>query len=406
MVAAPSRTLIWTYGLAFLGAHLAFMPLLVLLLPRRIEALAGGEAATILSWLLLTGAVVAGAANILAGALGDRWFDRFGNRRGLIAIGVGLLAGAYVGFALAADIASLFAALIYFQLALNCCFAPLGALLADHIANAHKGRMGGLMNAALPTSTLIVVPIAWVFPVDDPGVFLVVGALCVACMLPLLISWQFGPALAVEPQAGARAPAASFSIADASKAWAARFIIQTGAAFVIGYIYLYLSATRAGGSAWSGVNASEILAILTAPAAIVAILATLLGGYISDMKTARRVPTFVAAIVFGCGLGLLAIAPDPVILVLGYAFFQIGLAAFLSIDTALVAELIEGRKRRGLILGLMNLSNTLPAIIAPLIALLAFGTDAIAGALGVIFAVLGVAAGIAGGLVMLIRNVR
>src|SRR3712207_9447452 len=42
----------WTFPLAFFGAHLAFVPVLVLLVPRRIEAIAGAEAPIVLSWLL------------------------------------------------------------------------------------------------------------------------------------------------------------------------------------------------------------------------------------------------------------------------------------------------------------------------------------------------------------------
>ena len=81
------RAAFWLYGLAFLGAHLAFMPLMVLLLPRRVEALAPEGTAEFLSWLLLTGGVVAGIAHLMSGALSDRWFARIGNRRGLISIG-------------------------------------------------------------------------------------------------------------------------------------------------------------------------------------------------------------------------------------------------------------------------------------------------------------------------------
>lgn len=397
----------WTYGLAFLGAHLAFMPLLVLLLPRRVEALVPDGAATVLSWLLLTGGVVAGIAHIVAGAIGDRWFERFGNRRGLIAIGTALVALAYVAFAMARTAEGLFAAMVFFQLALNCCFAPLGALLADHIADEQKGRMGGLMNAALPSATLLVVPVAWAFPTDDARAFVVVGVVAAACIVPLLVRWPFAALDRTEPVAPASHAAATASIVrDFAKAWLSRLLIQTGAAFVIGYIYLYIAATWTHGAGWDASSASDILAMLTAPTALLAILATLASGYLSDLKALRRLPLLGAALMIALGLALLAAAPEPIVFIIAYGLFQIGLAAFLSIDTALVAQLVAGRTRRGLLLGVMNLSNTLPAIIAPAIALLAFGAEEMAGALAMIFAVFAVGALIAGVLVMLIRTVR
>ncbi|MEO0906087.1 MAG: MFS transporter [Pseudomonadota bacterium] len=437
MTGPLSRTIISTYGLAFLGVHLAFMPLLVLLLPRRVEMLAGENAASVLSLLLLIGGVVAGIANIIAGAVSDKWYARFGTRRGLIAIGAGLIGVAYIGFAMAGTIPALFAALVFFQLALNCCFAPLVAVMADHIPDQQKGRMAGLLNAALPASTLLIVPIAWLFPRDNLYAFGVVGVLALGCIVPLLVTWGFGQivaggagdeasqALAVGDDAGAAGAAvaagvdatadtdgrdgsglAGSIIADFARAWIARLAIQTGAAFVIGYIYIYIAQAPGAAQRWSGVNPSEVLAILTAPSAVLAIAAAVLSGAVSDLRGARRVPLFCAALVFGGGLALLASAPQPLVFILAYGLFQVGLAAFLAIDTALVAQLVAGNRRRGLLLGVMNLSNTLPAIIAPTVALVALGGQGVADVLGAIFAVMALAALGGGALMLTIVRVR
>lgn len=397
----------WTYGLAFLGAHLAFMPLLILLLPRRVEAVASSSVAELLSWLLLVGGIVAGLAHIAAGHLSDHWFARAGNRRGLIAIGAGLLALAYAGFMFAVTPAMLFAALIFFQLALNCCFAPLGALLADHFPDAVKGRLGGLMNAALPASTLLVVPIAWLFPADDPLAFLIVGAVAVGCILPLLLSW---PMSNVQPERDSGThgkPARNPQLRrDFLIAWLARLLVQLGAAFVIGYIYLFITVTQGCDASWSAIGASEILAILTAPTALLAILSTLLSGYASDARSARRAPLCIAATIFAIGLAILASAPDPVWFIIAYALFQVGLSAFLSIDTALVAQLVAHHPRRGMLLGVMNLSNTMPSVIVPAIALAAFGDEQVSRALATLFTVFAVLAVLAAAMVLFIRSVR
>lgn len=406
-----ARSVFWTYGLAFLGVHLAFMPLLVLLLPRRVEALAlqdGPEGtAVFLSILLLTGGLVAGLSNILAGALSDRWMARFGNRRGLIAIGAGLVLSAYVGFACVGSKAGLFASVIYFQIALNCCFAPLGVLLADHFPDNVKGRLSGLSNAALPTSTLLVAPIAWAFPEDSPYAFILVGALSAGCMIPLLASWNLPEAIANDARAlSADTTQSPHRARDFTFAWTARLLVQTGAAFTIGYIYLYIQETGIAQLAWKGAGASEVLAALTAPAAGLAIAATLLGGTLSDRKSTRRVPLLLFACVLGLGLGVLAGLPELGWFFVAYGLFQIGLAGFLSVDTAMVAQLVAGSARRGLWLGVMNLSNTLPSIIAPSIALLALGAGDISGALPTLFAIFAVAAFVAGFLMLLIRSVR
>lgn len=408
------RSAYWNYVLAFLGAHLAFMPLLVLLLPRRVEALATADTPSVLSWLLLAGGVVAGFANVGAGALGDHWIRRFGSRRRLVAIGTGMLFIAYVGLAFANDIPGLFAALIFFQIALNCCFSPLGALLADHFSDEVKGRLGGLLTAGLPVSTLLVVPVAWLFPIDGPGGFLLVGSIVTLCMLPLLTVWGLGSLIeASDRSASGKLDGVSLSIpvtgssltTDFSLAWLSRLLVQTGAAFVVGYIYLYLSLNQFSAGGWSEAGASKILAALTAPSAIFAIIITILAGFLSDRINSRRIPLFAFACLFGLGLGMLAIASELAWFFAGYILLQAALAAYLSVDTALFAQLVSGHPRRGLLLGAMNLSNTLPSVIVPAIALIAFGGNGTASILVAMFWGFALAALGAGALVLLIRGV-
>jgi ABC-type transport system involved in cytochrome c biogenesis permease component len=115
---------------------------------------------------------------------------------------------------------------------------------------------------------------------------------------------------------------------------------------------------------------------------------------------------FVFACLFGVGMGLLASATKLVWFFIGYVLLQTALAAYLSVDTALIAQLVTGHPRRGLLLGVMNLSNTFPSIIVPVIALLAFNENEVAGILTNMFWGFAVAALFAGALVLLIRTVR
>ena len=61
------------------------------------------------------------------------------------------------------------------------------------------------------------------------------------------------------------------------------------------------------------------------------------------------------------------------LVVMAYALFAIGLAGFLAVDSALVAQLISASARRATLLGVMNLTNTLPGILAPLVTLAVIG---------------------------------
>lgn len=61
---------------------------------------------------------------------------------------------------------------------------------------------------------------------------------------------------------------------------------------------------------------------------------------------------------------------------MGYGLFQAGLIAYLALDAALVAQLLHGHARPGEVLGYMNLANTAPSILVPLIVLMVSGGTA------------------------------
>lgn len=407
MSAAAGR-IPWTFPLAYFGAHLAFMPVLVLLLPRRIEAIAGEGAPLALSWLLLAGALAASAGNVLAGHWSDRWILRRGSRRGLIAIGLAALVASFLLLAAAASVAQAAAALVAFQLALNLAFAPLGALLADYVPDEAKGRVAGLMSGALPLSLAGIAFIAWLFPEDAAAAFLVNGLLVAACMAPLLVRWGFGPPLAAAAPSAARetAPSAVHGF-DFALACVARFLVQLGAAFVLGFLFLLLSDRIDAEPGWAGrLNASESMALLSLGAMLVGTAGAVAGGRLSDGVHARRVPLAIAAAAFAASLAALGAGLSWPLFLAAYALFQLALSAFLAINFALVAQLVGDSPRRGALLGVMNLANTGPAVLAPAIAIASIDIGLVQDRLGLFFLASSVAAAAAALAVLWIRRVR
>ncbi len=398
----------WSYGLALFGAHLAFMPLLVLLLPRRVEALADGNAATALSQILLTGALVASVANIGAGNLSDRWMRRHGNRRVPLVLGAALTLASYVWLAMAGSLAGLTAAVIAFQLSVNAMLSPLSALLTDHFPHGEKGRISGLANAALPLSSAAVAPLVWLFPGDNPGAFLLTGALAVACIAPLVVLWPFAGAVDQLPTpALPAAPPVSSRRRDFTLAWIARFVVQLGAAFMIGYLYVFVGAhsTQADGPGAEAETARRIAA-LALFATLFATVSALACGRLSDGLGRRRLPLAIAAICAGLSLGMLGSDPGWFMFLAAYTVFHAALAGFLAIDTALVAEMVTAHPRRAALLGIMNLTNTLPAVLAPGIALLVLAYDPRVTSLFWALTACSAGCGLAAVAVLYIRSVR
>lgn len=357
-----------TYPLAFLGAHLAFMPLLLLLLPRRVERLAPEDATSVLSLLLVTGAVTASIAHVVAGHWSDKWIVRHGSRRLPVALGSLLLCLSYGALASTGSIAGLALSLIAFQVALNIMFAPLGALLADYVHDREKGVMAAWLALALPISIMVSAPIASLFPADNVAAFAFIVVLVGCCVLPLLFFWPTSDLAASSVSLAGASQTDRLPTSDFRRAWIARLLVQCGVAFILFYLYVYLRQIPQSVLAYPP---SSALAMLVTAGGLAGAAAALLLGSLSDRLKQRRWPVAFSAVASSAGLVLLALMPSWPLIVAGYAIFSAGLAAFLALDSALIAQMLGANPARGRWLGIMNLTNTLPAIVTPMLTLLA-----------------------------------
>ena len=407
------RWFYWTYPLASLAAHIAFIPFFALLLPRKIESIVAASTGTgevsnslpVLSWILLGGAVVASVAHIAAGHFGDRWIERFGNRRGLIALGLGLLTLCYAWLAAASTTASMAAAVLAFQIALNVMFAPLGALLADYVPDESKGSIAGWINAALPLATMFTALLTIAYPDHSNAAFLATLAVLLLCCAPLLVLWPTTkPLLAATREDEAEQMAATTLRADFAIAWVSRFCIQFGAAIMLGYLFAYL-ALHSGQTGFPD-SASEALGQLSVVAAGAGFLAALFAGYVSDLARRRLRPIAIGGLVAALSLAAIAWSESWLVFAIAYGAFHLGLMAFLTVDSALVATLLRGNRKRGTFLGVMNLTNTFPAVLGPVLTLAALSELSDAGALKAIISLAAILALIASLLIVRVRSIR
>lgn len=372
-------------------------------MPRKIEHYSSGDSLTDLSWVLLLGAVTASVAHIVAGYWGDRWLVRFGSRRGLIALGLAALCGSYLLLAAATDVPTITVAVIIYQIALNIFFAPLGALLVDYVPDGRKGTVAGWLNAALPLASIFTANVARLYPVDDATGFVAVMVAVIVCSTPLLILWpnHLQPLSASHRK---REPPPRQVRSDFLIAWSARFLIQFGAAIVLGYMFAYLSLS----SDISGfpTNASAGVAMLALVAAAVGFASAVAAGRLSDGTYGRLTPMTTGAVCVAISFAALALMESWPLFILAYAVCQMGLACFVTVDSALVAQLLHGHGRRGMWLGVMNLTNTLPGVFGPVLTLTVVSALSDRSAIGALFLLSAGAAMVASLIIRRIRSVR
>jgi MFS family permease len=365
------------YALAAFGAHLSYAPLLTLLLPRRILAIVPGHAAATTSLVMLAGAVTASLAHIAAGRISDRWRAQHGNRRAPVALGLGLTVVALAALGFARTTGTVVVGLIVIQAALNLMFAPLGALLVDHFPDRAKGRMAALINLAMPLAGLGTGMAALGFPHDSPAPFCAVAAVVGASVLPLVVIWPFAPAQVADPPATpvARPRAITRTGRDLVLVALARTLMQCGAAFMATYFYLFMVRHLWRAGLVPGQSVDALYGWMVLGTTLVSVMVTVMAGHWSDRYRRRRAPMILGALAGAVALIMLLVGNGWVLLA-GYGLFHVALIAYLALDTALVAQILDRAARPGEVLGYMNLANTLPSIAVPSLVLALSGGTA------------------------------
>jgi len=114
--------------------------------------------------------------------------------------------------------------------------------------------------------------------------------------------------------------------------------------------------------------AQSNVAIISATTLAIAFPTTILIGRLSDRWGPRK-PFLIGAVV-AAAAGLLTMAAHETTLtaILGYAIFEWSVAIFLALHAAYTMQVLPAPGRRGRDMGILNLTNTFPSLIAPVLA--------------------------------------
>lgn len=369
------------YTSANIGAHMAFVPLLALLLPLKAALIAPEDKLWLFSITLLAGSVMASLSNILAGALSDWIFEKSQNRSGQIVVSLLLVLLSYMVFRRADDPVSLIVSILFFQLSFNLLFSPLGALLADRVPDGLKGRAAALLNLGMPIATLSIALLS-IPELADEGVRLLLIAITITVAILPLVWFIRKPAEAIIAKTAETLAAPDPAILmDFKWAWSARLLVQFSGAVMLGYLLYFLQDVAQYTSLFPGERVDQGMGKLTLAATPVTIVFGIFAGTISDRSGLRRPFLMIAPLAIAAAILTMSLYPLWPVIFICYLVFVCGLTIFLTTDAALVAQLLSGDRARARKLGIMNLTNTIPAIIAPATALLLSGavmeTDAL-----------------------------
>ena len=391
----------WTtlVAVANLGLWMGYFGPLQVLLPEQAEALDPAGKTTFLGVATAAGAFVAVVVNPLAGAVSDRTTSRFGRRRPWVLAGA--LLGA-AGLAALAGATSLLGVVLGWSLAqagLNTLQAAVTAVVPDQVPVSQRATVSGWLGVPQSVGVVLGVLVVTLLVTGTAAGYLATAALVVVLAVPFLLLVP-DPRLAAEdrPPFSWAAFARRFWLdprAHPDFAWAfgTRFLVQLGNALGTLYLLFYLRDEVRYEEVVGGRAEDGLLVVILAYTAA-AVVSTVVGGVISDRSGRRKPSVIVAGLVTAAPAVTLALWPTWPVVLGSAVVLGLGFGAYLSVDQALVTQVLPDAADRGRDLGIINIANSAPQVLGPVLAapLVALGgypalylTTALVTVLGAVF---------------------
>ncbi|MFF3756554.1 MFS transporter [Streptomyces sp. NPDC002185] len=360
----------WTasLSLATLAVFMAFMTPIQILLPLQLEHIDPHDKNTALSLVTGLGALVAVLANPLAGAWSDRTTSRFGRRRPWIVGGALMGAVGLVATASQHTVAGVAVGWCLAQLGLNAMLAGVTTPIADRVPLGQRAVVSGWTGLMQSVGLVLGALITTLLVTGVGAGYVTLAVLTVALALPFALR-QSEPVLPRElrPAFDGRAFARSFWVSprrhpDFGWAWLTRFLINLGNALGTLYLFYFLADAVRYDDPGTGVL------ILTVVYTLCAALTAVPVGVLSDRAGRRKGFVVVCSLVMAAAALLLALVHTWPSALAAAAVLGGGYGIYLAVDQALVTQVLPAAADRAKDLGVINIANSGPQVLAPALA--------------------------------------
>ncbi len=372
---AGFRRLLVSLGVAAGALSAMYAGVGTILLPLQIERIDRAHKVAVLGVVAGVSAVFALVFNPVGGALSDRTRSRFGRRAPWL---VGASAGLLVILVLlgqASIVPLILVAWCLAQALANMYQAPLTAVVPDRVAPARRGAASSVAGVASVVGGVAGVGLASLFSRHLALGFPALGLVLV------LTAWYFvlttadraTDELPRPPRDGRRWQERLGDFVSALRYRDFALVFASRAAAILGYflvvnyeLYILTDYIRLPGT----MKPAEGVTVLAAISAVGAILAAAIAGPVSDRLNRRKPFVFLSSAIAGAACVLPVLSPTFTTIEVFAAFAGLAFGCYLSVDAALVTLVLPRSEDAARDLGVLNIANAGPQVIAPLFAAL------------------------------------
>lgn len=356
----------WTafISLATLGLFTAFYGPLQVLLAEQAKELAPDHKEIALGIVTGFGAAFSVIGNPLFGAISDRTTWRAGRRLPWVVLGV---LGGVASLAILAGAPTIVMMTIGWcaaQFTLNATQAALFAAVPDQVPVRQRGMVGGWLGVGQTLGIVVGAGLAAAVGGIAAGYLVCAGFLVLSTVPFLLLRTDTVIDRTEKPP---RLSIKDFWISprrypDFGWAWLTRALLNLSNALAIAYLLYFLHDVVGYPDPDNGVF------ILTVVYAATLMLTVVVSGIWSDRMSQRRVFVCWSGIVMSVAALLLGFWPTWTVALIAAAVLGLGFGVYLSVDFALMTEVLPAASDRGKDLGVINVANSLPQVLAPALA--------------------------------------
>jgi len=337
------------------------------LLAAKIAILAPDDKVFFLGLATAMAGIVATLSLFFWGAISDLTRSRLGRRTPWILFGAisGTIGLSLIG--LSDTIGGLLAAFIGYGLLFNALPAAVLAIFPDRIPRDKRGTASAVYGGAQVIGGAVANIIASQFITNPNAMFFVAaGILLVGSVVFVFLAPDYSSKDEPRAKLDLRGLGEAFKFPakapDFYWAFAGRFLLLLGL-YMVQNFTLYILTDYIG---LSTEETSTVLALSGFASLITIVIGIFVAGPVSDKIKRRKIPIFIASMLFGLAVLIPFVSPTGTSMIIFGAVSGLGLGAFLSVDSALMTEVLPSEESRGKDLGILNTANTVPGIIAPL----------------------------------------
>jgi MFS family permease len=281
-------------------------------------------------------------------------------------------AAALIGLAGAPNVAVMTLLWCLVQAGCNCAYAAITAAVPDRVPVPQRATVGGLAAMGQTVGILLGAVIAAVVS----GNFALGYVVCAAALVAGVVMYLFKSDDA--PLPAAARPAlnwAHFMLSfirplrhpDFAWAWITRLLVNIGNHMVTLYLLFFL-ADAVHLKETTGMEPAVGVLVLTGLYCVFVIITSVIGGRLSDRMGKRKPLVIASSAIIAAASLILAFAPTWIGGIVGASVLGIGFGAYLAVDFALITQVLPSAGDRGKDLGVINIANSLPQVIAPVLA--------------------------------------